>query len=44
MKHQLEKPSLEEHIVKLVEKEGQKALPAKVLEQVVRGIIGNLQN
>lgn len=37
----LEKLSLEEHIAELVEKEVQKALPAKVLELVVRGVSGN---
>lgn len=40
----LEKISLEEHIAELVEKEVQKALPEKVLELVVRGVSGNLQN
>lgn len=40
----LENISLEEHIAELVEKEVQKALPAKVLELVVRGVSGNLQN
>lgn len=40
----LEKLSLEEYITELVETEVQKALPAKVLELLVRGISGNSQN
>lgn len=40
----LEKLSLEEYITELVEIEVRKALPAKVLELLVRGISGNPQN
>ncbi len=40
----LDRLSFEDYIAELVEKEVQKALPAKVLELVVRGVSGNQSN